>query len=138
MRYSILIVDDDEIDRYVLKRLIDKTELDVRIFEKTNGQEALAFFQEYDSQRALYHEDYPPLLCFLDINMPLMNGWEFLSRFSEIRIAKELHAMAVMMFSSSSDVLDHNRTAEFDFVSGYVVKGGIDSCQLKEIITASR
>lgn len=134
MRYSILIVDDDEIDRYVLKRLIAKTQLDVRIFEKTNGVEALEFFRDYDSHSKLYHDDYPPLLCFLDINMPLMTGWEFLSHFSEIRNAKGLESMAVMMFSSSSDAMDQNRVEDFGFVAGYVVKGAIDSEQLKEKI----
>lgn len=121
----------------MLKRLIKRTQLDVHIFEKTNGVEALEFFQEYDNYSEQYRDDYPPLLCFLDINMPLMDGWEFLSHFNELRSKKELQSMAVMMFSSSTDARDRDRARDYDFITAYLVKGDVNAEQLKEKIISS-
>ena len=45
----ILIVDDNEVDRYILKRLIKEAKLDLTIFEKKDGQEALEFLENYES-----------------------------------------------------------------------------------------
>ncbi|MCQ8888543.1 hypothetical protein NQT72_03255 [Pseudoalteromonas carrageenovora] len=47
----VLIIDDDEVDRYILKRLIKEAQLELRIFEKTDGQEALDFLEDYDANK---------------------------------------------------------------------------------------
>jgi len=138
MSHSVIVVDDDEIDRYLLKRMIGKTQLDVHVFEKTSGQEALDFFEDFDTQRSMHADLFPPSLCFLDINMPLMSGWEFLEKFATIRIANNLESMAVMMFSSSSDVHDQTKANDFDFVTGYILKGAATPEQLKELILSHK
>ena len=57
MSYSILIIDDSEEDRYLLKRYLRKSGLEVTIAEAVNGEEALAFLTNYEE----YKQDFPAL-----------------------------------------------------------------------------
>ena len=58
----ILIVDDNEVDRYILKRLIKEAKLELTIFEKKDGQEALEFLENYEANRKEYPDGFPPIL----------------------------------------------------------------------------
>ncbi|MEL0657315.1 response regulator, partial [Pseudoalteromonas issachenkonii] len=96
-----LIVDDNEVDRYILKRLIKQAKLELTIYEKKEGQEALEFLENYESNRIKYTDGFPPIHIFLDINMPKVNGIQFLEEFSKLRKKIEISSCVVMMFSSS-------------------------------------
>ena len=135
-RFSVLIVDDDDNDRFFLKRLLRRAQLgDITIFEETDGQRALDFFLSYEKSRESALDDYPPLVLFLDINMPIVDGFAFLEKFSQLRTQLCLESMAVLMFSSSNLSTDQQNALSYDFVSGYLVKGKVDETQLKEVIT---
>lgn len=121
MKHSILLVDDDETDRYLFKRLIKSTQLDVEIIEKSNGREALEFFQNQQCNTP----QKTPCLCFLDINMPVMSGWEFLTSFTELRSAEEQQPMPIIMLSSSSDATDLQRAESLELVTDYIGKSEI-------------
>lgn len=136
MQYSILIVDDNEADRYLLKRMILGTQLDVHFFEKSNGLEALNFLQDYQRNKEENPQVYPPMLCFLDINMPIMGGWEFVSEFTKVRESVPLQSLAIMMFSSSSDASEQSRIEGVEFVAGYIVKGETSTSELKDVIVS--
>ena len=123
MRYSILIIDDNEVDRYLLKRMLNNTNLDAVIFEKRNGAEAIEFLRNYDANRKLYPDDFPPFLFFLDINMPIMNGWDFLAEFAKLRKSTNLNSATIVMLSSSNSEEEYEKAKQFDFVSNYIVKG---------------
>lgn len=138
--YSILIVDDSEADRYLLKRMISATKLEVQIYEEHNGVEALEFLKDYHANLARYGEDFPPCLCFLDVNMPLMNGWEFLAAWEEHRQQAEVDLMTVVMLSSSSDLLEQKKIGDYAFVDGFLVKGevSIDIVHTKIVTSSER
>lgn len=129
-----LIIDDDEIDRYVLKRYLNKIDLDIKICEKVNGKEALEFLREYDSSAKEFPESFPPILIFLDINMPLVNGHEFLKGFQELRGQLDYSASVVMMFTSSESEADKSKIMQYDFVKDYLVKGQVSADILKDKI----
>lgn len=135
-KISVLIIDDDEVDRLVLKRDFEKTGLELAIFEKTNGVEAIEFFQDYQNNRKNYPEDFPPLITFLDINMPLMNGFEFLEQFDALRNELDVKTCIVMMFSSSEREEDKNTALNYGFVVDYLVKGEFSPLELKEKMLA--
>ena len=134
MRYPILIVDDSATDRYLLKRMIKETQLETHIVEKANGVEALAFLQDQEQNKKIFGADYPPIICFLDINMPHMDGWDFLSKFSKVREKLGLTSLTIIMFSSSNNIDQQNKAAQFDCVAGYIVKGEATTIELSNAI----
>jgi len=137
MPHSILIVDDSEEDRFLLKRYISKTGLDTLIVEAENGEVALDFLIEYENSPLKGDYDItPPLVVFLDVNMPIMNGWEFLEQ-CRLRAADiKIKPTVVVMYSTSDNESDVSRGNDHDIVRTYIVKGSIDIQQLKDTIVS--
>ena len=130
---SVLIVDDCRIDRYILKRQLKKIG-NVEVIEKDDGSSALDFLENYEENRTLYGDNFPPIIIFLDINMPEIGGFEFLEKFAELRKRLALMSCVIMMYSSSERVEDKERAASFDFVKSYLTKGETDIEGLKQKI----
>jgi CheY-like chemotaxis protein len=121
--FSVLIVDDDEVDRYSLKRLLKSLNYNIHITESEDGEEAVTFFKENDLNKPEFSETFPPLIVFLDINMPRMNGFEFLEEFRLFTQNKVGYQTMVFIMVTSSDNLEDRRRAEqFDVVKGYINK----------------
>ncbi|MFK8014473.1 MAG: response regulator [Gammaproteobacteria bacterium] len=134
-RVTVLIIDDDELDRYLLTRDLSKTGIEAKIFESTDGAEALNFLRAYDENKRLHGEDFPPVLIFLDINMPRVNGFEFLKEFEALRNHDNVyHTCVVMMFSSSERPDERKRALAHDFVADFIVKGRTRADELEEKI----
>lgn len=117
---SILIVDDSEDDRYLLKRFIKKSGLADTVIEACDGGEALEI---------LSTARITPELIFLDINMPRVGGFEFLEQYQEVR--EENSSLVVVMVSSSDLDDDKKRANQYSFVKGFVVKMPESSESLK-------
>ncbi len=133
---SILIVDDNEVDRYLLKRLITAANISKILFEVQNGREAIDFLSQHrlDTESAP-PEGYPPVILFLDINMPIMDGFEFLAEYSKLLENDEILKSTVLtMFTSSERQEDVDRAMQYDFVKGYIVKMPRTPEQLREKI----
>ncbi|RYF90086.1 MAG: response regulator, partial [Chitinophagaceae bacterium] len=77
MHNKILCVDDDPITLMLYKMVVAKSGFATQIDTATNGEEALHYFD-----RILEESDDYPKLIFLDLNMPIMSGWEFLDIFT--------------------------------------------------------
>lgn len=113
---SVLIVDDDRVYRFAAVKIIAATEMAGSIIECNDGQEALNFInRNIDAPTNL------PDIIFLDINMPVMNGWDFLKAFSMVahKLSKTIHVYVV---TSSIDKSDVERSKEFSVVTDYIVK----------------
>ena len=132
--YSVMIVDDDEVDRYLIKRKLKELGFSYHFFEETNGKDALDFFVGCEREKTAPPSGYPPHIVFLDINMPLMNGWEFLREFSGLYSQARLENSVVIMFTSSSTPEDKARAKEYNFVKGYLLKGEFGATDLKQIL----
>ncbi|AOT07752.1 response regulator [Pseudoalteromonas luteoviolacea] len=134
--FSILIVDDNEDDRYILKRQLNSAQLPIsKVFEASDGQKAVDFFENDKELFDLFDTLYPPKFVFLDINMPLMNGFEFLEQFEVIRKKFALDAIIIVMFSSSEREKDKQVALSHSFVKGYFIKGSFGVNNLTEQIT---
>jgi CheY-like chemotaxis protein len=111
--HSILLVDDDEATNYLHKRVIEET-FDVEHIEiATNGQVALDYLKKIAETGALY-----PQIIFLDINMPVMNGWQFLEEFEKLVIPNK-EQLVVMMLTTSVNPLDFEYSKDFTSIHGY-------------------
>jgi CheY-like chemotaxis protein len=134
---SILIIDDNEDDRYLLRRMLRKLNITDRIFEVDNGQRALEFLTDLTGQQAAYPGQFPPQLVFLDINMPLMDGFLFLEQFRQLYRRNEYASVVVMMFTSSNLTWERERASEFEFVKGGITKMPPDAETLRAAIEAA-
>jgi CheY-like chemotaxis protein len=112
----IALIDDDAICRMVVKKQIASSEYDTETSEYINGFEA---FQ----QLKLDANDPTKLpdVIFLDIFMPLMNGWEFLDRMEEI-IGGLQKVPQIFVLSSTISVEDIERAENNSLVSGFIPK----------------
>jgi len=131
---SILIVDDSETDRYVLRRYLKRSGLNAFVAEVGDGAEALDYFSDYQEKRAENPETFPPLIVFLDINMPKVDGFEFLEKFDAIRTRHGMKSTIVMMFTSSPCAEDRERSLRWDFVSQFLVKGEFSAEDLTRLL----
>lgn len=120
---SILIIDDSEFDRYILKRQIREAGISEHIFEADDGKSAAEFLDNYQCKSEEYPGKLPPCIIFLDINMPRMNGFEFLEYYRMLLEKNEaLRSTIIMMFSSSEIDEEKQKALAYDFVRDYITK----------------
>lgn len=111
MSMETLIIDDDKIICFLHKKLCDRSGIDaVRIF--TDAEEALGYLKASDGEGKQF-------LILLDINMPVMNGWELLDAIEGAELTTEPE---VVMVTSSIDDADLERSRNYKLVKGFVSK----------------
>ncbi|SHO62694.1 response regulator [Algoriphagus zhangzhouensis] len=108
---SIFLVDDDPINNLINKRLLGKVGIAENIYEFLEGSEALK-----NLELALTPHE---VLIFLDINMPVMNGWEFLDAYMEKYPERK---DKIVILSSSIDFQDRQKALEYEVVLGFLEK----------------
>lgn len=113
----VLLIDDEPTDNYLHKRSIDRAGItnELMIFE--SATDALEFL---DSPGPSGERPRPDLI-FLDINMPALNGWEFLEEIERRGLGEQLGAV-IFMVSTSMNPTDVQRAEAIPLVSGYVSK----------------
>ncbi|MEM5499651.1 response regulator [Paraglaciecola mesophila] len=132
---KVLIVDDSELDRYILRRQLKVLGVD-KVEEKDDGSTALDYLRDYERNIRLYPDKYPPIVIFLDINMPKVNGFDFLKEFAILRTQLAILSCVVVMYSSSERREDKERALKYEFVQRYLVKGELNEGVLDETIQA--
>lgn len=110
------IVDDDSIYVFGLKKLIEMHDFCDNILVFKNGQEAIKYLTP-----VITSSESLPDVILLDINMPVMDGWDFLEEFIKLKpmMSKEV---TIYMISSSIHSEDIERAKSYSEVSGYVIK----------------
>ncbi|TGL55586.1 response regulator [Leptospira kemamanensis] len=107
---KVFLIEDDLVTTFLIKTLMEKFSFASEIITFSNGDVALHTLQN--------SETYPDLL-FLDLNMPVMDGWQFLE---EIQNRSPLSNIPTYILTSSIDPLDRSRSTQFPNVKGYLVK----------------
>lgn len=111
---TVLVIDDDVVDREFVHRALEAADDRLEIVEAENGVEALDLIHGSARRPPLT----PPLAILLDLNMPRMNGFEFLAA---LRADPAHAATPVFVLTTSSALVDRER-AEALGITGYVVK----------------
>ena len=112
---NVLLVDDDETNNFLVKHMLSKIDSCDKIFTALNGEDAL-------QQIVQYHKENIQIdLIFLDINMPVMDGFEFLDEYQ--KLPSELHSKTtIMMISSSVHPDDLNKVKTYECVDEFIEK----------------
>ena len=104
---NIVLIDDDPISTFVTEKLISK-----------NVKEPCTFFKYQSARRALEEiNSIQPNYLFLDLNMPEMNGWDFLDNFHP-----ENNQAQIYILSSSVDERDISKASQYQIVKDYLSK----------------
>ena len=111
---NILLVEDDEVDVMAVKRAFRELKIGNPLFEARDGIEALALLRGTQTRPAISR----PTLILLDLNMPRMNGLEFLD---ELRKDAELHRSVVFVMTTLAAEEDRVRAYNHN-IAGYVLK----------------
>jgi CheY-like chemotaxis protein len=94
---SVLLVDDDMINNFINARLIKKAEIADDLHISTNGREAITHLKARLEKQQPCHE-----LILLDINMPVMDGFEFIDAFRKLNFSNQDQVVIVMLTTSSN------------------------------------
>jgi CheY-like chemotaxis protein len=110
---EVLVIDDSDTDLLYTQIILNKAQIASNVLTFGTGLEALEFLQR--------REGHDANVILLDINMPEMNGLEFLERYQALHAGRQARTEVVML-TSSPDPADRLRALRFDCVKGYVVK----------------
>jgi CheY-like chemotaxis protein len=111
--HSILLVEDDEATNFISQMVIKKMDCAEDVHVAWNGADALEYLKQCK------HTGNPrPELILLDINMPGLNGWDFLEEYHQLN-EEEKGKVVVVMLTTSMNPDDHKRAREHPDVSGF-------------------
>ncbi|MEM7036353.1 MAG: response regulator [Bacteroidota bacterium] len=114
----MLLIDDDEVTNFYNTHILNKMGVAEHIHFEMNGENGL----KYLTDKANYDEDYVhPELILLDINMPIMNGFEFLDAYEKLSEAERGKHLIVMLTSSPLS-MDMDRAHSFPSLRDYITK----------------
>ena len=112
----VLVIDDDEPTNYFTQMILEESGYAKHIKVMQSGQEALDYLpksEETDSDKALHP---CPDLIFLDINMPAMDGWEFLDKYKKLNVESRT---IIVMLTTSLFPEDKLRAEKMPEISGF-------------------
>jgi CheY-like chemotaxis protein len=113
-KIDLLVIDDDDINIFIIKKIVEKTGYNINMVAKTNGQLAI------DHLNTLIEENQAfPQLVLIDINMPVLNGWEFLEAYDKLEIEQRVD---MYMLSSSVYENDIEKAKTYKTVKGFISK----------------
>jgi CheY-like chemotaxis protein len=116
---NILLIDDDEVTNFINSEIITSLDIAEEVSICMNGKEGLRYFDDAVASKKGF---IVPELVFLDINMPVMDGFEFLKEF-QLRNYTNLNSVIITMLTTSLRSEDMERAQVFDsIVNGYIEK----------------
>jgi CheY-like chemotaxis protein len=126
-KINLLVIDDDDINIFIIKKIVEKADLNINMVSKGNGQQAIAYIKDL-----IANQEQFPNLMLIDINMPIMNGWEFIEAYQMLNVQQNVD---MYILSSSVYENDIEKTKSYPLVKGFISKPlSID--RLKELVNA--
>ena len=125
--HTILLVDDDAPTLFLNKLVIEDLDCTDRVLPAENGRQAIDMLTEKIDDEFLC-----PDLILLDINMPIINGWEFMDKYQTLS-AEQKAKIVVVMVTTSLNPDDRSRAESIEDIKDFVSKP-LDEITLKDII----
>ncbi len=117
----ILLIDDDDITNFIHQKTLQKSEIAEHIEVCLNGKEALDFLTNKELYLKTGGNYPPPSLIFLDINMPIMDGWEFLQDYQRVEMPDNKQPKIIML-TTSANPDDEAKAQKYKVVLEYMSK----------------
>jgi CheY-like chemotaxis protein len=111
-----MLIDDDEIFTYIIKKIIEESEIAEQISIFSNGRDAINYLTEVAEEETLL-----PKVIFLDLNMPLLDGWGFLDEYIRLK-PKMCKKINLYVITSSVSTYDHEKSKEYSDITDFIVK----------------
>lgn len=122
MLEKILCVDDDQITLMLCKKVIERVGFANEIITAQNGEEAIHYFENLYGKYKLDNNITYPKLILLDLNMPIMNGWEFLDAYTQNGYQDIFKEAKFIVLSSTIDPQDIDKTKVYSIVIDFLSK----------------
>ncbi|HSN47740.1 MAG TPA: response regulator, partial [Flavobacterium sp.] len=119
---NIMIAEDKKINMFLLKKIVKNILVDVNVFEVCNGIDAVNQMETIN-----------PDLIFMDIQMPMMNGWEATKSIRNLKSGKNIPIIAVTAGTEKEEKLKCMEAGMDDYISKPIVKGIIEETIIKWI-----
>lgn len=119
MPIKVLCIDDDPIAMLLSRLVLSKSGFSGVMVPLTNGKEAMDHLEKELAAKG--GEPSEKMLILLDLNMPVMDGWEFLEQFSR-KLYSHYHNTRIVLLSSSIDPEDIRRSKDFEMVLDFFPK----------------
>ena len=113
---NVFFIDDDQLFVFLTKKTIEATDIVARIKEFRDGEEAINYLKKITNKKALL-----PDIILVDLNMPVMDGWEFLNEYILLK-PKIKKKTTVYLVSSSISPHDIERAKNIQIVTNYFIK----------------
>lgn len=126
------IIDDDGLYTKLFKKMIETRKLCEQFLVFRNGKESIEYFESLITNEA---RNLVPDILFIDLNMPIMDGWEFIDRFAKIKNQFN-KPITLYIVSSSINPADIDRAKALPIIKDYLVKP-VHTAKLETIFSKS-
>ncbi len=116
--HSIMLIDDEAIDNFVNEKLIKHYFFSDKVYIHTSAKSALEFFINIDKMENI-PETLIPEYIFLDLNMPMIDGWGFLQEYEKLDLSFDCK---IVVLTASVDPNEKERAKRFKNVVGFYSK----------------
>ncbi len=117
---SVMLIDDDETTNFIHRKLLEKMNVSERIQTFVDPVEALNYLRLIDDEPS-YYPVFAPELILLDIQMPLMDGFKFLSEYEKMKIFKQ-KPIELYLLSSLDAMFENKKESIENICSGFIKK----------------
>lgn len=118
--FSVMLIDDNEIDNLINKKMIEAANITEHIYVHSGAKSAIEFLRNVENLSKVTPDILPDVI-FLDIDMPLMDGFQFLDLFSKLKEGTKKKCKIIML-TSSINPQDISKSKNYNYVKDYINK----------------
>lgn len=119
--HSVMLIDDNEIDNLINQKMVEAARLSDYIYTHTGAKSAIEFLKNIEQLEKDIVESVLPDVIFLDIDMPLMDGFQFLEEFNKLKDTT-IKKCKIIMLTSSINPQDVSKSKKYEAVKKYLNK----------------